>query len=50
MDNVFGTASLQLMKPATATSPKHQRDVISIRSLSYQKNVNENKLKEDCKN
>lgn len=41
--------SLHYLKPPTS-SPKAQRDYIAIRSLSYQKNVSEAKLQENCKN
>ena len=40
--------SLHYLKPP-ASSPKAQRDYIAIRSLSYQKNISEAKLQENCK-
>lgn len=39
--------TLQYFKPS-ATSPKGPREFISIRSLSYQKQIPNAKLEEDC--
>lgn len=39
--------TLQYFKPPSPLS-KTQRDFIPIRSLSYQRNISETKLQEDC--
>lgn len=45
MDPAFATATTNFYKPQS-----QPRDFISIRSLSYQKNISESKLQEDCIN